>query len=75
MTAPAWLLILISSITDFVIVSGSTVLGAMLATGNTGIPPKSVWILAGLSGLIAAAKEVRSLLHLSPVEAGAIPKA
>ena len=75
MNAPVWVLLLISSLTDLVIVAGSTVIGAMLATGNTVAPSKEVWILALVSGLIAAAKEIRSLLHLAPADAAALPKA
>ena len=72
MTAPGWLIILISAVTDFVVVAGSTVVGAMLATGQTTMPSKSVWLLSLLSGLIQAGKEVRSSLKLPdvPVKAG-----
>ncbi len=75
MNVPVWVLLIISTATDFTIVAGSTVTGAMLATGNAGLPPKSVWVLAVIAGLIAAAKEVRSMLHLSPVEASQLPRA
>jgi hypothetical protein len=66
MNAPAWLIILISALTDLLIVSGSTLIGAMLATGEATLPTLAVWLVSGLSGLVAAGKEVRSSLKLPP---------
>ena len=57
-----------SALTAFCIVSGGaliTVLGSQPA--GTGALNKSAWILAICSGLVAAGKDVRSLLKLPPV--------
>ena len=67
MNAPRWLILAISALTDFLVVAGSTVLGAMLATGQTTLPTKAVWLLSLMSGLVAAAKEVRAALKLPEV--------
>ncbi len=70
MTAPPWLILVVSAVTDFAIVGGSTVMGAMLATGSTTLPTPAVWLLASVAGLVAAGKEMRSMLKLQPVSDG-----
>lgn len=64
MNAPLWLLLLVSAVTDFTVVAGSTLTGAMLATGQATLPSQGVWLLAIVAGLVAAGKEMRSMLKL-----------
>ena len=75
MTTPVWVIIILSALTDFLIAGGGTLLGAIVESGTKTMPSAVVILVAGLAGLIAAAKEVRSQLHLSPTDAAALPKA
>jgi len=75
MTAPLWVIILLSALTDFLIAGGGTLMGAIVESGSKAMPSSVVMLVAVLAGLIAAAKETRSLLHLAPPDAAALPKA
>jgi hypothetical protein len=60
--------VFLSALTAFCIASGGaivTVVGSQ--AGGTTALNKTAWILAGALGLVAAAKDVRSLLKLPPV--------
>jgi hypothetical protein len=60
--------ILLSALTAFAIVSGGSIVTVVASQpGGTGALNKTAWIVSGAVGLVAAAKDVRSLLKLSPV--------
>ena len=72
MNAPAWIIILVSAGTDFVVVAGTALMTAMLATppttpGHVALPSAGYWLLAAIGGIVAAGKEVRASLHLPDV--------
>lgn len=73
MNLPLWVTIVISALTDFTIAAGSTLMGAIIESGNKAMPSGVVVLVAVLAGLIAAGKEVRSMLKLP--ELAALPKA
>jgi hypothetical protein len=60
------LAIIISAVTAFIISAGGSLGVALVATKGVALD-STVWILAGVVGLVSAAKDVRSLLKLPPV--------
>jgi hypothetical protein len=57
-----------SAITAFAIVAGGSIVTVVASQpGGTAALNSTVWIVAGVVGLVAAAKDVRSLLKLPPV--------
>ncbi len=63
-----WITLGVSFMSDFLITAGSTLGGAMVATsgGPVSVPSKGVWILALITGLVAAARRVQALLQTPP---------
>jgi hypothetical protein len=59
---PAALTLLVSFVTDFLIVAGSTVGGAMGGQGSLTVPGKGVLLFAVVMGVVAAARRVQALL-------------
>lgn len=57
--------ILLSAFTAFCITGGGAVGVALVASGNK--MNREAWILAAAAGLVSAAKDIRSLLRLPPV--------
>ena len=64
MTTNQYFTIIVSFITDFMVTAGSTLAGGAL--GNGQIPSKSVWALAAVTGMVAAARRVQALLATPP---------
>ena len=62
--------IIISAVTAFIITGGGVIVGV---TGSGYTLNTTSWIVAGIFGLMAAAKDVRSLLKLPPVDNGTPP--
>lgn len=60
---PVW----ISPVTAFVIAGGGSVGVALVATKGAAIDT-TVWVLAAIVGAVSAAKDLRSLYKLPPVE-------
>ena len=58
--------IAISAVTASGITAGSVLLGALLT--NSKMPSGVVWLAAGVTGLVAAFKDIRSSLRLPPVD-------
>ena len=56
--------IALSALTQFAIVSGGAVM-ALMANGDS--VTQSGWIVAGITGLVAVAKDLRTQLALEPV--------
>ncbi len=63
-TAPVWIIMVLSVSTDFVIAGGGTLLGAIIEGGAKQMPSNVALLVACLTGALAAAKELRSMLHL-----------
>ena len=60
--------VLLSALTAFAIVAGGSIITVVASQpGGTGALNKTAWIVSGAVGLVAAAKDVRSLLKLPPV--------
>lgn len=60
--------IAVQAILDFIIVSGTTLGGAMLESGQPVMPVPAVQILAIVVGAVAAARRIQSMLEGSPRE-------
>lgn len=62
----AWLTLIISALTDLVITIGTSIATAMVSTGDAVIPNNAVLILAGIGGLVSAARTVNQALKATP---------
>jgi hypothetical protein len=58
----AWLILLISAATDFIINAGTSVMSAMVATGSATIPSKAVLVLAIVGGFVQMARTIQQAL-------------
>lgn len=68
----AWAILLISGITDFIIVAVPTVISAMVSTGTVSMPSKATVLLACLFGLVALARTVQGALKATPETSAAL---
>lgn len=59
MSAWGWS-ILVSALVDFVLGGGAVLTGFMVAKGTVMMPSGAAWVFAGVTGLMAAAKDVQS---------------
>ncbi len=59
----AWIILIISALTDFIINAGTSLMSAMVATGNASLPSKAVLILAMIGGLVQMARTLQHALH------------
>jgi len=62
----AWIVLLISALTDFVINTGTALSAAMMATGTAAIPNQDVILLAIVGGCIQAARTIQQALKTTP---------
>lgn len=58
----AWFILLISAFTDFVIVAGTSLTTAMLASGKAEIPTPAILIVVMVGGLIAMARTIQQAI-------------
>lgn len=63
------LMVFLSAFTAFAITAGGCLTTAILAL--RGMPTYDVWLMSGVVGLVSAAKDMRSLLQLPPLDAPA----
>lgn len=68
----AWVVLLISALTDCVINFGTALGSAMVATGSTQLPNKAVLLLCSLGGVVAAARTVQQALKSTPETSAAL---
>jgi hypothetical protein len=61
-TRVAWIILIISALTDLIINAGTSIMAAMMATGNASLPTKAVWILAAVGGLVQMARTIQQAL-------------
>jgi len=54
-----WGIIIVSALTDAIILSGTTLTSAMLATGSVKVPEYSVLILTIIGGVVAFARTIQ----------------
>lgn len=58
----AWLILLVSAMTDFVITAGTSMGTAMVATGSAQFPSHAVILLSTLGGAVSAARTIQQKL-------------
>lgn len=68
MTAPLWLIVVISALTDFFIVSGSGLGVAMVGKGGAEMPGGPEILLSTILGVVAMMKEIRSQMKLPHID-------
>ncbi len=66
----AWIILLISAVTDFVINTGSSLMAAMVATGSAVMPMKAVVVLAVVGGLVQMSRTIQQALKSDQLPAG-----
>ena len=68
----AWTVLIISSLTDFVINAGTGLGTAMVATGKAEIPSNAVLLLCLMGGLVQAARTIQQALKSTPETSAAL---
>lgn len=58
----AWIILIVSALTDFVITVGTSITTAMVATGSAQFPSDAVVLLACLGGGVSAARTIQQAL-------------
>jgi hypothetical protein len=62
----AWAVLLVSAFTDFVITAGTSLMTAMMASGDAELPRHAVMLVAGIGGVVAAARTIQQALKATP---------
>lgn len=68
----AWIILLISALTDFGINAIPVIMAAMMATGSATVPSKAIIILAVLTGSLAGLRTIQQALKATPETAAAL---
>lgn len=68
----AWIILLISALTDFVINTGTSLMAAMVATGSATVPTRAVLILAFVGGLVQMSRTIQQALKATQSGAEAL---
>lgn len=68
----AWLILIISAFTDFVITAATALASAMVATGSAEFPNSAVVLLAVLGGLVSGARTIQQALKVTPEQSAAL---
>jgi len=68
----AWLVLIISALTDFIITAATAVTSAMVGSGSTDFPNKAVLLLAVLGGLVSGARTIQQALKTTPEQTEAL---
>lgn len=68
----AWVILLISAGTDFIITVATALTSAMVAMGTAEFPSKPVLLLAGLGGLVAMSRTIQQALKATPETSAAL---
>jgi hypothetical protein len=58
----AWTILIISAFTDFIITGGTALGTAMVATKDASMPSAPAMLLAGIGGIVAAARTIQQAL-------------
>jgi hypothetical protein len=62
----SWVVLLVTAATDFLIVGGTSLMTAMMATGTAELPARSVLIVSAIGGVVAMARTIQSALRSTP---------
>jgi hypothetical protein len=68
----AWFILIISSITDFIITTATALTSAMVAMGNAELPGRAVVLLAVLGGAVSASRTIQQALKATPETSAAL---
>lgn len=68
----AWIILLISALTDFVVTAATGVITAMTATGSAALPNRATIVLCSLGGAVAAMRTIQQALKATPETAAAL---
>lgn len=68
----AWIILIISAFTDFIINAGTSLMAAMVATGSASIPSRAVLLLAILGGVVSMSRTIQQALKATPETAAAL---
>ena len=68
----AWLILIISAATDFIITASTALTSAMVAMGTAEMPSRAVLLLAFLGGLVSASRTIQQALKATPETAAAL---
>ncbi len=63
-----WLTLIISAVSDFVIVAGGALMTAMVAAGSQQMPSTTAFLFAWVTGVVAAARRVEALMRTPPIK-------
>jgi hypothetical protein len=68
----AWVILLVSAFTDFIITAGTGLTTAMMATGNAALPNKATILFMLLGGVVAASRTIQQALKSTPETSAAL---
>ena len=68
----AWVILLISALTDFLINAGTSLMAAMMATGSATMPGKAVVLVIMIGCIVQAARTVQQALKITPQTSAAL---
>ncbi len=68
----AWLILIISALTDFIITAGTALTTAMVAAGSAQLPNSAIVLLATIGGLVSAARTIQQALKATPEQSKAL---
>ncbi len=68
----AWLVLIISAFTDFIITTGTAITSAMVGTMSAQLPNKGVMLLAITGGVVSAARTIQQALKSTPETTAAL---
>lgn len=68
----AWVIVIVSALTDFVITLATGLTAAMLATGSATMPNKATWLICVLGGAVQGARTVQQALKATPETSAAL---
>ncbi len=68
----AWVILIVSALTDFVINAGTALTAAMLASGVAQIPNKAVILVVVIGGIVSMARTIQQALKATPETSAAL---
>lgn len=68
----AWLVLIISAFTDFIITAGTALTTAMVAAGSAQLPTPAIILLAIIGGLVSGARTIQQALKATPEQSAAL---
>jgi len=68
----AWLVLIVSAVTDFIINAGTALTAAMLASGVAQIPNRAVILVVVIGGVVSMARTIQQALKATPETSAAL---